>query len=98
MFPSFKRDPRYIGNPVPFHRLQSLFDAHVSSLMNRQLNLLHEYFLQHAPNLSSQFSSLPLTEALESQPALKLRIDSRGAMQDEFDRWMRTRTTEAREA
>jgi transcription elongation regulator 1 len=47
--------------------------------------------------LAAEFSALPVTSLLSSLPATKLGFDV-FKLEEEFDRWQRRRTTEAREA
>lgn len=54
-------------------------------------------FATHAPSFASAFESLPLTPLLASLPATKLGFTAR-ALEDEFEKWQRERTHEARKA
>ena len=58
---------------------------------------LHALFLSHSPLLATEFSALPVASLLSSLPATKLGFDVY-KLEKEFDRWQRTRTTEARKA
>ncbi len=58
---------------------------------------LYALFLSHAPSLAAEFAALPVTSLLSSLPATKLGFDVY-KLEKEFDRWQRTRVTEARKA
>ena len=74
-----------------------LFQAHVSQLRAKHLDNLHELFLSNSPSLATQFTSLPVSSLLSSLPATKLGCDV-FKLEQEFDSWQLTRTTEARES
>ena len=68
---------------------------HVGGLRPKYLDSLHALFVSHSPLLATEFSALPVTSLLSSLPATKLEFDV-FRLEEEFDRWQRTRTTEAR--
>lgn len=61
------------------------------------MDSLHALFFSHSPLLAAEFSALPVASLLSSLPATKLGFDV-FKLEEEFDRWQRRRTTEAREA
>ncbi len=74
-----------------------LFQAHLSQLREKYLESLHALFLSNALSLATQFTELPVSSLLSSLPVTKLGFDV-FKLEQEFDRWQLTRTTEAREA
>jgi heat shock protein beta len=74
-----------------------LFEEHASGLRAKHSDSLHALFLSHSPSLATEFSALPVTSLLSSLPATKLGFDVY-ELEKEFDRWQRTRTTDARKA
>jgi hypothetical protein len=72
-----------------------LFHAYVEQLRSKYQSSLAALFETHAPSLASPFSSLPIPYLLTSLPVTKLGLDI-GALEAEFERWQRGRTTQAR--
>ncbi|KAH9977725.1 Hsp90 protein-domain-containing protein [Lactifluus volemus] len=70
---------------------------HVGQLRRKHLDNLHALFLSNAPSLATEFTTLPITSLLTSLPGTKLGFDV-FKLEEEFDRWKRTRTTEAQKA
>jgi tRNA G10 N-methylase Trm11 len=58
---------------------------------------LHQLFEEKAPSLASQFSDLPVDEVYASANVSRLGYGIH-QLEDEFSRWQRTRSTEARQA
>ncbi|KAH9965878.1 Hsp90 protein-domain-containing protein [Russula dissimulans] len=90
-------DPRFQHSSLPLNHRRHLFEVHVGGLRAKYLDSLHALFLSHSPSLATEFSALPVTSLLSSLPATKLGFDV-FRLEEEFDRWQRTRTTEARKA
>jgi len=61
------------------------------------LDSLHALFISHSPSLAAEFAALPVASLHSSLPATKLGFDV-FKLEEEFDRWQRIRTTEARKA
>lgn len=61
------------------------------------MDSLHALFLSHSPSLATEFAGLPVSSLLSSLPTTKLGFDV-FKLEEEFDRWQRIRTTEARKA
>ena len=61
------------------------------------MDSLHALIHSHSTSLAAEFSALPVASLLSSLPATKLGFDVY-ELEKEFDRWQRTRTTEARRA
>lgn len=97
MLPQLKTDPRFTRSVLPMNQQIHLFHAHVGQLRAKHLANLHALFASHAPSLSTSFGELPVASILSSSPATKLGFDVR-ALEDEYERWNRERTTEARKA
>ncbi|KAI9513344.1 Hsp90 protein-domain-containing protein [Russula earlei] len=92
-----RTDPRFQYSPLPVSHRRHLFEVHVGGLRAKHLDSLHAHFLSHSPSLATEFAALPVTSLLSSLPATKLGFDV-FKLEDEFGRWQRTRTTEARKA
>ena len=90
-------DPRFQYSSLPRGHQRHLFEEHVAGLRAKHVNSLHVLFLCHSPSLATEFTALPVTSLLSSLPATKLGFDV-DKLENEFDRWQRTRTTEARKA
>jgi hypothetical protein len=69
----------------------------VGALRQKYLDNLHALFRSNAPLISAEFTALPVTSLLSSLPATKLGFDV-FRLEEDFGRWQRTRTTEARKA
>jgi heat shock protein 90kDa beta len=82
---------------LPLSQQHHLFEEHVSQLRRKHLDNLHALFHSKASSLDIEFTTLPITSLLTSLPATKLGFDV-FQLEEEFDRWQRTRTTEARKA
>lgn len=54
-------------------------------------------FLSHSSSLATPFTALPISSVLSSSPTTKLGYDIR-RLEDEYERWQRERTQEARRA
>lgn len=61
------------------------------------MDSLHALFLSHSPSLAAEFGALPVTSLHSSLPATKLGFDV-FKLEEEFNRWQRRRTTEARKS
>jgi hypothetical protein len=61
------------------------------------LDSLHALFLSHSPSLAAEFGALPVASLHSSLPATKLGFDV-FKLEEEFNRWQRIRTTEARKS
>lgn len=61
------------------------------------MDSLHALFLSHSPSLAAEFGALPVASLHSSLPATKLGFDV-FKLEEEFDRWQRIRTTEAKKA
>lgn len=90
-------DPRFRHSPLPLGHQRHLFEGHVDGLRAKHLDSLHALFLSHTPSLAAEFAALPVASLLSSLPATKLGFDV-FKLEGEFDKWQRTRTTEARKA
>ncbi|KAI0068699.1 HSP90-domain-containing protein [Artomyces pyxidatus] len=90
-------DPRFTRSVLPLNHQLHLFHTHVGQLRARHLDNLHALFQAGAPSLATPFSALPLESILNSLPATKLGFDAH-MLEQEFDKWQRERTTEARKA
>ena len=97
MLPQLKTDPRFTRSTLPLNQQVHLFHAHVGQLRAKHLSNLHALFASHAPSLSTSFTELPVSSLVTSLPASKLGFDIH-ALEDEYERWNRERTTEARKA
>ena len=97
MLPQLNTDPRFKRSVLPVNQQLHLFHAHVGQLRAKHLANLHALLTSHAPSLSTSFGELPVTSILSSLPATKLGFDVH-ALEDEYERWNRERTTEARKA
>ncbi|KAF9055246.1 HSP90-domain-containing protein [Hymenopellis radicata] len=95
--PQLQTDPRFTNSILPLNQQLHLFHSHVSHLRERHIKGLYALFESYAPTLASKFDSLPLDSLLSSLPATKLGYDSRNVQQD-FEKWQRERTTNARTA
>jgi heat shock protein beta len=74
-----------------------LFHAHIGYLRSKHVTGLYALFEAHAPSLATTFESLPLDSLLGALPVTKLGLDGR-ALEHEFEKWQRERTTESRQA
>lgn len=92
-----QNDLRFRHSSLSLSHQRHLFEVHVGGLRAKYLDSLHALFLSHSPSLATEFAALPVTSLLSSLPATKLGIDV-FKLEEEFDRWQRTRTTEARKA
>ncbi|KAI0254742.1 Hsp90 protein-domain-containing protein [Lactifluus subvellereus] len=90
-------DPRFRHSSLPLSHQHRLFEEHVGQLRTKHLDNLHALFHSKAPSLATEFTALPITSLLTSLPATKLGFDV-FKLEGEFDRWQRTRTTDARKA
>jgi heat shock protein 90kDa beta len=90
-------DPRFQYSSLTQAHQRRLFEEHVGGLRAKYLDSLHALFVSQSPSLATEFSTLPVTSLLSSLPATKLGFDVY-ELEKEFDRWQRTRTTEARQA
>ncbi|KAJ8482248.1 hypothetical protein ONZ45_g15022 [Pleurotus djamor] len=90
-------DPRYENSPLSLNHRINLFHQHIKRLSDKYMNGLHSLFETHAPSLATKFTSLPVAEVLASLPASKLGLDI-DSLEDEFSRWSRTRSQNARKA
>ena len=90
-------DPRFRHSPLPLGHQRHLFEVHVDGLRAKHLDSLHALFLSHSPSLAAEFAALPVASVQSSLPATKLGFDV-FKLEEEFDRWQRRRTTEARKA
>jgi hypothetical protein len=93
--PQLKTDPRFALASLPVNQQVHLFHAYVEQLRSKYQSSLAALFETHAPSLASPFSSLPIPYLLTSLPVTKLGLDI-GALEAEFERWQRGRTTQAR--
>lgn len=64
-------------------------------LRSKHANNLHALFESHAPSLATKFSDIPLESLLSSLPVTKLGLNE-DALEHEFERWQRERTSQAR--
>lgn len=69
----------------------------MTQLRDKHLASLHALLESHAPSLATPFTSLPVSSLLASAPVTKLGFDIR-QLENEFDKWQRVRTQEARRA
>lgn len=92
-----RTDPRFRQSSLPLNHQHHLFENHVGQLRRKHLDNLHALFLSNAPSLATEFTTLPITSLLSSLPGTKLGFDV-FKLEEEFDRWQRTRTTEAQKA
>ena len=90
-------DPRFRHSSLPLSHQHRLFEEHVGQLRTKHLDNLHAFFHSKAPSLAAEFTALPITSLLSSLPATKLGFDV-FKLEEEFNRWQRTRTTDARKA
>ncbi|KAI0770832.1 hypothetical protein BC629DRAFT_1595770 [Irpex lacteus] len=97
VLPQLKTDPRFTRSVLPLNQQLHLFHSHVNTLRSKHLTSLHALFESHAPSLATPFTSLPVTSLLSSLPATKLGYDIR-KLEDEYEKWQRERTQEARKA
>lgn len=97
MLPQLKTDPRFTRSVLPLNQQIHLFHVHIGQLRAKHLSGLYALFDSHAPLLSTSFTELPVSSLLTSLPATKLGLDIH-ALEDEYERWNRERTTEARKA
>lgn len=97
MLPQLQTDPRFNRSVLPVNQQLHLFHEHVGQLRAKHLSNLHALFASHSPTLATPFTALPVTSLLSSMPATKLGFDIR-ALEDEYERWNRERTHEARKA
>ncbi|THH19791.1 hypothetical protein EW146_g1461 [Bondarzewia mesenterica] len=95
--PQLKTDPRFNHSPLPLNHQLHLFHTHVNQLRAKHLSNLHALFESHARSLAANFTVLPLQSTLSSLPATKLGLDI-NRLENEFERWQRERTAEARKA
>ncbi|KAI5893292.1 uncharacterized protein SCHCODRAFT_02574650 [Schizophyllum commune H4-8] len=95
--PELQKDPRFTSSPLTLNQQLHLFHAHMKHLRDKHYASLHALFTAHAPSLATTFADLPLDTLTNSQPVTKLGL-SLDALQDEFERWQRERTTAARAA
>lgn len=97
ILPQLQKDPRFTNSPLPVNQQVHLFHAHIGHLRSRHLNSLHSLFESHAPSLATPFRSLPLESLMSSLPVTKLGLNE-NTLEDEFARWQRERSFEARKA
>ncbi|KAF8586990.1 hypothetical protein K439DRAFT_1408071 [Ramaria rubella] len=109
---SLSRDPRFVLCALPLPVQRDLFFKHIARLRDKYLTGLHALFAAHAPRLATRWQDLDenARNAVQSSvPVGKLGLlnsesnsdDGRGgsdALETEFERWQRTRNTEARQA
>lgn len=97
VLPQLRRDPRFTRSPLPLAHQRHLFQAHVTQLRAKHLANLHALFTSYAPSLSTKFTELPVATLVASLPVTKLGFDVR-EVEQEYERWMRERSQEARQA
>ncbi|EGN93056.1 hypothetical protein SERLA73DRAFT_79097 [Serpula lacrymans var. lacrymans S7.3] len=97
ILPQLKTDPRFTNSPLPINQQIHLFQSHMKQLHTKHLSGLHTLFEAHSPTLATPFSDLPLQSFLSSQPVTKLGLNT-DHLEDEYEKWQRERTTEARKA
>lgn len=90
-----KTDPRFTQSPLPLNRKVKLFHDHIGNLRAKHLASLRTLLGSHAPSLNTAFASLPVSSLLTSLPVTKLGFDVH-KLEDEYERWQRERTHEAR--
>lgn len=95
--PLLSADPRFQNSPLPLNARVNLFHAHMEHLRAKYVTALHALFEGHAPTLATAFESLPLSSLLDAPPVAKLGLSDR-SLEQEFERWQRERTNEARKA
>lgn len=95
--PQLKTDPRCVHSPVPLNRQIRLFHNHVARLRSKQLGGLYAIFEANAPSLATRFDSLPIQSIMSSMPVVRLGVDAE-RVEDEFSKWQRERTMNARKA
>ncbi|KAJ7368267.1 Hsp90 protein-domain-containing protein [Mycena albidolilacea] len=95
--PSLSVDPRFRNSPLSSATQINLFHAHIGHLRSKHVTGLYALFEAHAPSLATTFESLPLESLLGALPVTKLGLDGR-ALEHEFEKWQRERTTESRQA
>lgn len=91
------RDPRFTHSPLPLNQQLHLFHTHVGQLRAKHLANLNTLFESHSPSLDTPFTTLPVTSLLSALPTTKLGFDI-GRLEDEYEKWQRLRTQEARRA
>ncbi|KAG5636611.1 hypothetical protein H0H81_007408 [Sphagnurus paluster] len=95
--PQLKTDPRFQNSPLqPNHQLH-LFHEHVDHLRSKHIQYLYALFEDYAPSLAGRLEDLPMSSLISSPPVIKLGYD-KTAIQQEFQKWQRERTQEARNA
>lgn len=92
-----EKDPRFTQSPLPRNQQVHLFHSHITQMRDKHLKNLHALFESHAPSLATPFSDLPLPSLLSALPAVKLELEAQ-QLGDEYAKWQRERTTEARKA
>lgn len=95
--PQLKTDPRFNNSPLSLNNQIRLFHAHTGHLRAKQITNLHALFEAHAPSLATSFASLPIDTLLASAPVARLGYEE-DQLQNEFEKWQRERTTQARAA
>ncbi len=91
------RDPRFTHSPLPLNQQLHLFHTHAGQLRARHLVTLHGLFESHAPSLDTSFTALPVASLLSAPPTTKLGFEI-GILEDEYEKWQRQRTQDARRA
>lgn len=91
------KDHRFTQSSLPLNQQLHLFHDHIGQLREKHLNNLYALFQSHAPTLDAAFTTLPVTSVLSALPTTKLGFDI-GRLEDEFNKWQRQRTQDARRA
>ena len=92
-----KTDPRCIHSPVPLSRQVHLFHSHIANLRSKQMASLYTIFEANASSLATRLTELPLQSIQSSAPVVRLGFDVE-QIKDEFSKWQRNRTANARKA
>lgn len=95
VLPQLRTDPRFINSPLPLNQQLHLFHSHVATLRSKHLASLHALFDSHSPSLATPFTALPVESLISSLPVTKLGFDVE-RLEQEYDKWQRERTHEAR--
>lgn len=92
-----RRDPRFEHPALQFpHDHRRLFDQHLSALYSKRLAQLEAVFLQHAPLLTTPFSSIE-EDILEAPQAQRLVGKDASRLEALYDHWLARRTSKARD-
>ncbi|KAI0053625.1 HSP90-domain-containing protein [Auriscalpium vulgare] len=95
--PQLQTDPRFTRSILPLNHQLHLFHEHIGQLRARHVSNLHSLFASSAPSLATPFSALPVESLLSALPVTKLGYNI-VRLEDDFDKWQRERTMEARAA